>query len=97
MDIFEFERLLLAEIDDNIATASDDQLFAGGYLRGHITLSVAQCEIDGRTHVRDVKAAVNNSLNQAILSGELNDSDQKLVFAYWQELTGKVAQGTAAD
>ena len=90
MDIFEFERLLLAEIDDNIATASDDQLFAGGYLRGHITLSVAQSEIDGRTHVRDVKTAVNNSLNQAILSGELDENDQQLVLSFWNDLVNKV-------
>ncbi|WP_298723621.1 YfcL family protein [uncultured Oceanisphaera sp.] len=95
MNIFEFERLLLAEIDGNIATATDDQLFAGGYLRGHITLSVAQSEIAGRNHVRDVKARVSTSLNQAILSGELNDADQKLVLAHWAELVGKVEQATA--
>ena len=92
MNIFEFERLLLAEIDSNIATATDDQLFAGGYLRGHITLSVAQSEIAGRNHVRDVKARVNTSLNQAILSGELNDADQKLVLAHWAELISKIEQ-----
>ncbi|PSJ47038.1 YfcL family protein [Zobellella taiwanensis] len=89
MNIFEFERLLLAEIDDQVAEASDDQLFAGGYLRGHITLAVAQSEIAGRTHVRDVKARVKTSLNQAILSGELNDDDQKLVFAYWNQLLAR--------
>ncbi len=95
MNIFEFERLLLAEIDGNIATATDDQLFAGGYLRGHITLSVAQSEIAGRNHVRDVKARVNTSLNQAILSGELNDDDQKLVLSFWSELVKKVEQVAA--
>lgn len=95
MNIFEFERLLLAEIDSNIATATDDQLFAGGYLRGHITLSVAQSEIAGRNHVRDVKAGVSTSLNQAILSGELNDADQKLVLAHWAELVSKIERMTA--
>lgn len=93
MNIFEFERLLLAEIDDQVAEASDDQLFAGGYLRGHITLAVAQSEIAGRTHVRDVKARVKTSLNQAILSGELNDDDQKLVFAYWNQLLARAEAG----
>ena len=92
MNIFEFEQLLLANIDDNIATATDDQLFAGGYLRGHITLSVAQCEIDGRNHVRDVKSRVNTSLNQAILNGELNEQDQVLVESFWAELIDKVEQ-----
>ncbi|MBO1519388.1 YfcL family protein [Oceanisphaera pacifica] len=95
MDIFEFERRLLTDIDSNIASATDDQLFAGGYLRGHITLSVAQCEIEGRTHVRDVKARVNNSLNQAILNGELNSEDQTLVESFWTELVAKVEQTRA--
>ncbi|MFD1009114.1 MULTISPECIES: YfcL family protein [Oceanisphaera] len=96
MNIFEFEQLLLANIDDNIATATDDQLFAGGYLRGHITLSVAQCEIDGRNHVRDVKSRVNTSLNQAILNGELNEQDQVLVESFWAELIDKVEQAITA-
>ncbi|WP_417614879.1 YfcL family protein [Oceanisphaera sp.] len=97
MNIFEFEQQLLSEIDSNIATATDDQLFAGGYLRGHITLSVAQCEIDGRNHVRDVKTRVNHSLNQAILSGELNEQDQKLVLSFWAELINKVEQAATAQ
>ncbi|MCT7656385.1 YfcL family protein [Oceanimonas sp. NS1] len=41
-----------------MAVATNDQLFAGGYLRGHITLAVAQSELAGRNHVRDVKARV---------------------------------------
>lgn len=94
MNIFEFEQRLLTDIDSNIATATDDQLFAGGYLRGHITLSVAQCEIDGRNHVRDVKSRVNNSLNQAILSGELNEQDQKLVLSFWADLITKAEQAS---
>ncbi|ART79426.1 YfcL family protein [Oceanisphaera avium] len=90
MDIFEFERRLLAEIDDNIVTATDDQLFAGGYLRGHITLSVAECDIDGRTHLRDVKSRVNRSLNDAIMAGELNEADQALVENFWAYLLNRV-------
>ncbi|WP_116473359.1 YfcL family protein [Zobellella maritima] len=90
MNIFEFERLLLAEIDGNVAHCSEDQLFAGGYLRGHITLAVAQSEIAGRNHIKDVKARVKTSLNQAILSGELNDQDQKLVLGFWQQLVDEL-------
>ncbi|MBL1377565.1 YfcL family protein [Zobellella iuensis] len=96
MNIFEFERLLLAEIDAQVAEASDDQLFAGGYLRGHITLAVAQSELSGRNHIRDVKARVKTSLNQAILSGELNDDDQKLVLGFWLKLVDKVERQAAS-
>lgn len=97
MDIFEFEQRLLSEIDNNITTATEDQLFAGGYLRGHITLSVAQCEIDGRNHVHDVKSRVNSSLHQAILDGELNSEDQELVESFWAELIAKVEQSSTVE
>ena len=39
--IAEFESRILALIDNMVDHASDDELFAGGYLRGHLTLAVA--------------------------------------------------------
>ncbi|KAB2505956.1 YfcL family protein, partial [Enterobacter hormaechei] len=39
--IAEFESRILALIDDMVEHASDDELFASGYLRGHLTLAVA--------------------------------------------------------
>ncbi|STT85582.1 YfcL protein [Klebsiella pneumoniae] len=36
--IAEFESRILALIDNMVDHASDDELFAGGYLRGHLTL-----------------------------------------------------------
>ena len=36
--IIELEEKLLEAIDETVQTASDDELFAGGYLRGHISL-----------------------------------------------------------
>ncbi|EEY51286.1 conserved hypothetical protein [Vibrio cholerae CT 5369-93] len=42
--IIEFEEKLLDLIDAQVVNASSDELFAGGYLRGHISLSAAQCE-----------------------------------------------------
>ena len=40
--IAEFESRILALIDDMVEHASDDELFASGYLRGHLTLAVAE-------------------------------------------------------
>ena len=37
--IAEFESRILALIDNMVDHASDDELFAGGYLRGHLTPS----------------------------------------------------------
>ncbi len=42
MTIHDFEHKLLGLIDGMVATATDDELFAGGYLRGHISLAVAR-------------------------------------------------------
>nr|MBA2816557.1 bifunctional tRNA (5-methylaminomethyl-2-thiouridine)(34)-methyltransferase MnmD/FAD-dependent 5-carboxymethylaminomethyl-2-thiouridine(34) oxidoreductase MnmC [Candidatus Pantoea persica] len=45
--IAEFEARILALIDDMVDHASDDELFACGYLRGHLTLVVAEIEPSG--------------------------------------------------
>ena len=47
--IAEFESRILALIDDMVEHGSDDELFAGGYLRGHLTISVASLE-EGDDH-----------------------------------------------
>ena len=86
MTIHEFEHKLLGLIDSMVATATDDELFAGGYLRGHISLAVARAELEGKTLVRDVKSYVLRSLIEAILQGELSEEDEKLVQAMWIRL-----------
>ena len=86
MTIHDFEHKLLGLIDSMVATATDDELFAGGYLRGHISLAVARAELEGKTLVRDVKSYVLRSLNGAILQGELSEEDEKLVQAMWIRL-----------
>ncbi len=86
MTIHDFEHKLLGLIDSMVATATDDELFAGGYLRGHISLAVARAELEGKTLVRDVKSYVLRSLNEAILQGELSEEDEKLVQAMWSRL-----------
>lgn len=86
MTIHDFEYKLLGLIDSMVATATDDELFAGGYLRGHISLAVARAELEGKTLVRDVKSYVLRSLNEAILQGELSEEDEKLVQAMWSRL-----------
>ncbi len=69
--IAEFESRILALIDDMVEHASDDELFASGYLRGHLTLAVAELEA-GDDHSADaVHAEVARSLEKAIQAGEL--------------------------
>lgn len=82
--IIEFEEKLLEMIDARIETASDDELFAGGYLRGHISLSAASCEEEGINDLDLLKARIENSINEA--RTELSPSDLSIVNDLWQEL-----------
>lgn len=82
--IIEFEEKLLELIDARIETASDDELFAGGYLRGHISLSAASCEDEGINDVEELKTRIANSLDEA--RTELSPSDRIIVSDLWQEL-----------
>ncbi|CAH8203492.1 YfcL family protein [Vibrio aestuarianus] len=82
--IIEFEEKLLEMIDVRIATASDDELFAGGYLRGHISLSAASCEEEGIDDITIFKARIEQSLEQA--RSELSPADRVIVFDLWTEL-----------
>ncbi|MBO2007130.1 YfcL family protein [Serratia marcescens] len=70
--IAEFEARILALIDDMVEHASDDELFAGGYLRGHLTPAVAEAEEQGEhTFAEALKARVEESPHKAIAAGEL--------------------------
>lgn len=82
--IIEFEEKLLEVIDARIENASDDELFAGGYLRGHISLSVASCEEEGIEDIAEVKARIEQSLEEA--RAELTPADRTIVNDLWVEL-----------
>ncbi|HHC6694035.1 YfcL family protein [Vibrio parahaemolyticus] len=82
--IIEFEEKLLELIDARIENASDDELFAGGYLRGHISLSAASCEEDGINDVEELKSRIASSLEEA--RAELTPADRVIVSDLWQEL-----------
>ncbi|GAL14718.1 hypothetical protein JCM19233_5730 [Vibrio astriarenae] len=82
--IIEFEEKLLSLIDQRIETASDDELFAGGYLRGHISLSAADCEEQGINDIEVLKQQIEQSLDNA--KAELTPADRVIVHDLWKEL-----------
>lgn len=84
--IDEFEARILGLIDDMVEHASDDELFAGGYLRGHLTLAVAQIELSGEHTPEALQIQVQKSLEKAIQAGELSARDQVLVTSMWDKL-----------
>ncbi|WP_409306893.1 YfcL family protein [Pectobacterium sp. B1J-3] len=84
--IAEFEVRILALIDDMVEHASDDELFAGGYLRGHLTVSVAEAEEQGEQTLEALHRRVSESIDKAIKNGELSPPDQILVNRMWDTL-----------
>lgn len=85
--IIEFEEKLLELIDARIESASDDELFAGGYLRGHISLSAATCEEQGISDVEQLKILIQQSLDAA--RSELTPADRTIVNDLWLELVNQ--------
>ena len=82
--IQQYEEKLLTLIDLMVETASDDELFAGGYLRGHISLSAANCELEGESSIEAMDAKVIASMSDA--QSELSPADQVIVKAMWEQL-----------
>jgi len=87
--IAEFETRILALIDNMVEHASDDELFAGGYLRGHLTLAVADLESGDDHSAQALHQRVAESLEKAIQAGELSPPDQVLVLDMWDTLFQK--------
>ncbi|MBV1838992.1 YfcL family protein [Photobacterium ganghwense] len=82
--IQQYEEKLLSLIDEMVETASDDELFAGGYIRGHISLSAAQCEQEEQFSVDAMNTKVDESI--ATAQSELSPVDQVIVKQMWENL-----------
>lgn len=82
----DLETRILTKIDDMVEHASDDELFAGGYLRGHLTLAVAELEEENETSSEALYQRVEESIQNAIKAGELTPPDQILVLGMWKSL-----------
>ncbi|MFN3901825.1 MAG: YfcL family protein [Alishewanella aestuarii] len=73
--------------DQLVPVATDDELFAAGYLRGHVDLAVGTLQLTEQPFsVATLLQQVNSSLQQAIAQGELNATDELLVQDIWQRL-----------
>ncbi|WP_423185997.1 YfcL family protein [Alishewanella sp. d11] len=73
--------------DELVPVATDDQLFAAGYLRGHLDLVVGTLQLTEQPFsVATVVEQVEQSLLAAIEKGELNTLDEQHVRTVWQQL-----------
>ncbi|WP_305810636.1 YfcL family protein [Photobacterium leiognathi] len=79
--ILDYEQKLLGYLDSLIDSADDDELFAAGYLSGHITLSISYCEEHNMVTTDAVNERVYWSLVEA--KKELTPRDHELVIELW--------------
>ena len=77
----------VADILDN---GDDDQLFASGYLQGHLDLILSRCEDAGAQFIQFMDE-MEQSLAQAFAQNELAQRDRLLVEECWQALQAKLA------
>lgn len=70
--------------DALVPVATDDELFAAGYLRGHFDLAVGTLQVaEDPFNAFDVINQVADTLAQAIANGELTEQDQQYVNDIW--------------
>ncbi|MBQ4846162.1 YfcL family protein [Pseudoalteromonas sp. MMG013] len=73
--------------DDLVDKASDDELFAGGYLRGHFDLAVGYAQVEGEAlSSTELNDNVEKSLVKAYRNGELTDEDKAHVVSIWEQV-----------
>ncbi len=62
--------------DSYVAEGTDDQLFASGYLRGHVDLVIGTAIVQKETiTLESLVDDVEKSVNKAIKNGELEQND----------------------
>jgi len=88
----ELETRILTQIDNNVDDASQDELFAGGYLRGHLTLAIAELETENKNNIEALSERVEASIDKAMKAGELSPPDQRLILNTWRMLLENAAR-----
>ncbi|WP_105255313.1 YfcL family protein [Pseudoalteromonas sp. T1lg75] len=73
--------------DDLVDHADDDQLFAGGYLRGHFDLAVGYAQVENLAlSPQELNEQIEQSLVKAYRNGELTDIDRDHMVAIWEQV-----------
>ena len=74
------------KIADILDQGSSDELFASGYLTGHLSVALAQCEQDNTLSAAAFILQVQLGLTKAFNARELTPPDQILVQQMWDFL-----------
>jgi len=72
-------------LDSMVDTGSDQELFIAGYLNGHFSLVVSQCQLADNLSMTAVDKVMLESLKSAFDNNELEPQDQQAVYDFWQK------------
>ncbi|KZN44840.1 YfcL family protein [Pseudoalteromonas luteoviolacea] len=78
--------------DELVDRADDNELFAGGYLRGHFDLAVGYAQVEELDLApEELNNKVEESLVKAYKNGELTEDDKTHVVNIWEQVKALVA------
>ncbi|MEJ6473296.1 YfcL family protein [Pseudoalteromonas piscicida] len=87
MSLVEYVEKAQQFFDELVDKANDDELFAGGYLRGHFDLAVGYAQVEeADLSIEQLNEQVEKSLVKAYRNGELNDEDKAHVVTIWEQV-----------
>lgn len=72
-------------MDSMVDKGSDQELFIAGYLSGHFSLVVSQCQLSNRENLETLNTTMSDSLQKAFANNELEPQDQTDALAFWQK------------
>jgi len=91
LDLENLSDVSQAYFDEYVVSGSDDELFASGYLRGHVDLVIGGAIVNQETlGLEEVVSKIENSVNTAIKNGELSQSDIESVNKVLNSLIAKL-------
>ncbi len=91
LDLENLSDVSQAYFDEYVVSGSDDELFASGYLRGHVDLVIGGAIVNQETlGLEEVVSKIENSVNTAIKNGELSQSDVESVNKVLNSLIAKL-------
>ena len=91
LDLENLSDVSQAYFDEYVISGSDDELFASGYLRGHVDLVIGGAIVNQETlGLEEVVSKIENSVNTAIKNGELSQGDVESVNKVLNSLIAKL-------
>lgn len=91
LDLENLSDVSQAYFDDYVVNGSDDELFASGYLRGHVDLVIGGAIVNQESlNLQQVIDKIETSVNTAIRNGELDQNDVNSVNNVLNSLIAKL-------